>query len=452
MVKEKGEVGDVYIASTGTIYSSDEITPETVENTRQNIYGKGISRRLQSLIFPDEYTLTVIDPDGNIDEEQSTIVSKMCDDVRMWAQMQKAYDDTLWHGVSIFNDVWGKAEDSNAVILKKLRHLPADSFTIAPPGVTTIYARRLQGIALNKEGEVECWQTNSEGKTVLIENAAIIMNPTSRYIDGDPELLPLIPIIDMLKYTWNSQMQQVNRVGAKVLFIKVTEPQPASTKNGNVGDIEYANILLQNWGKDTAFQLRQNMELVDLNIKDDSNNLEVIGALYNMVIDYISPAGFIARQGENGLAGGEKEREKLLSQVISAIHGWIEEQFEILLNRYFTYNSFPPGWHIEISIPSPRIDQTDANLKKAELCLTYKILPPSRVLELLDMDPLTDEEIQELIEFKSAGETGAPGIDENGDFMGQSKKVEDKITAEMTTQINKEFDKLEKPIIKSLGK
>jgi hypothetical protein len=445
--KLNNEIGEVYIASTGgTPYASDDVTPETVEAARLNIYGKGISRRLQSLIFPEEYTIIVEDADGNPDPETANIIDKMCTECRLWANMQKAYDDILWHGISVFNDVWDRDPETNAITIKKLRHLPAESFVNAPPGIPETYALRLAGIVLNKAGEVEYWQTNSRGSVIHIKNAIGIIDPSSRFIDGDPVMLPLIPIIDMLKYTWNSQMQQVNRVGAKILFIKVTNPRGPSTQNGNVGDVEYANTILQNWGKDTAFQLRENMELIDLNITDNSNNLEVISALYNTVVDYISPAGFIARQGENGLAGGEKEREKLLSQVISSIHSWLEEQFEQILQRFFIYNQYPPGWKVFISIPSPRVDKTDSNIKKAELLINNRIAPPSRILELLDMEPLTEEEEQELAEYvNNRAPTGA-------EYIGQNAAIVDRVAAGVEKKLIDNVNKLEQRVMETLAK
>jgi hypothetical protein len=452
MVNQYGEAGDVYISATGQIYSDEDMTPERIEKIRLNVYGKGISTKVQALIFADEPTITVEDPEGNVDEELSQVLQNMYKKARVWSAKQIAYDDILWHGISIFNPVWIKDETSGYIVLDKMRHLPADSFTTAPSTITEIFARRLVGIVLNSKGEVEYWQTNNKGNVVHIKNAASIIDPTSRFIDGDPVMLPLIPIIEMLKYTWNSQMQQVNRVGAKILFIKITNPRPASANNGNVSDVDYATDILRNWGKDTSFLLRDNMEIIDLGIKDDSNNLEVIDKLYDVALDYISPSGLIARRGDSGLAGGEKEREKLLSQKVAAIHSWLEEQFEQILQKFFEYNQFPPGWNVFINIPSPRVDQTATNIQKVDMCMKWKILPPSRALEILELEPLTEEEKAELDSYIEASKgTMDGGLNEAG-FIESKNRTEDIVSRKLEARLHKLLDTLEEDVMAELDR
>ena len=56
-----------------------------------------------------------------------------------------------------------------------------------------------------------------------------------------------------------------------------------------MGDIEYGQEFLQKWGKDTSFLLRDNMEIIELNLKDANNNLEIIDALNFILIDYMTP-------------------------------------------------------------------------------------------------------------------------------------------------------------------
>jgi hypothetical protein len=206
-----------------------------------------------------------------------------------------------------------------------------------------------------------------------------------------------VPIFEMLKYAWNTQMQQVNRTGAKILFIKVIDPQPASAKNGNVSDVKYANKLLQKWGKDTAFQLRGNMELIDPGIKDDSNNLEIIDALNRMIIDYVTPTSLIAREG-GGISGTERQREELLLKYITGVHTWLEDQFEMLLNRYLEYNEYK-DYTLQIHIPSPSIDRSEIELKQAVEGFKAKALTINEIRNRLGVDKLSEEEIEELLDY-----------------------------------------------------
>jgi len=200
----------------------------------------------------------------------------------------------------------------------------------------------------------------------------------------------------MLKFVWDTQMQQSNRTGAKILFIKVTNPEPASTLNNNVSDVAYANEIIQNWGKNTAYQLRGNMELVDPGIKDDSNNLDVIASLQNMVVDYITPTSYITSGAENRLGGSDKQREELILKYIQGVHSWLEDQFEMLLNRYLEYNGYE-GYTCHIHIPSPSVDKSELQLNQANAGFASQSLTINEIRERLGAEALDEEDLGLLI-------------------------------------------------------
>lgn len=150
----------------------------------------------------------------------------------------------------------------------------------------------------------------------------------------------MVSILGMLGFTWNTQMEQVNRVGAKILFMRVKNPQGASTRNNSVSDNDYANAIVKNWGKDTAFVLRENFEIEDVKLTDDSNNLEIIDALNNLIIEYVTPASFISKGQETRLGGNDNAQKELLDNYIRGVHSWLEDQFEMLLMRYLEYNQY----------------------------------------------------------------------------------------------------------------
>jgi len=343
LAKPTQESGTVYVSSAGTYYDSPEITADTIRDFQDNIYGRGLAMKQRHLIFTDEFTFDVVDANGETDAELVQKVTTMCEsqDVNLWPNMIRAYDSVFWWGIALFNDVWDWVD--NEYVLLKLRHLPSYSFrSIAYSGTYEIYSELLRGITLNNEKtEVEYWQVqDSIGLTKKLENVFTVKDPVSDNLAGDSIVLPLIPVFNMLKFVWDTQMQQSNRTGAKILFIKVTDPQQASAMNGNVSDVEYANEIIQNWGKNTAYQLRGNMELIDPGIKDDSNNLDVINALHNLVIDYITPTSYITSNSENRLGGSDKQREELILKYIQGVHSWLENAFESLLQKYLDANEY----------------------------------------------------------------------------------------------------------------
>lgn len=402
------EEGVVYVASGGTYYESPEITADKIVDLLDNIYIRGVIVKQLNLIFQKKYTIEVIDTKTRkVDEELSNTLMAMSEtkDVRLWANMQRAYIDHFTFGIGLYNPVWGvdkeALEPTNDTRLLKLRHLPPETFKTEPSGVQDIYSQILRGIILNAKGETEYWQEPEPGETpVQIKNIFYVKKPTDRGLAGDPIIIPLIPIIEMLRFTWNTEMQQVNRIGAKILFIKVTNPQPASTRNGNKSDVEYANAIIQNWGKDTAFQLRENMELIDLNLKDDSNNLEIIDALNNMIIEYVTPASFISNQQETRLGGNDNAQKELLDNYIKGVHQWLAEQFEMLLMRYLEYNQFQ-GYTVSIKIPEPSHDTEELNRKRAESGFLTQCLDVNERRKLLGHEPKDEAALKEMAKYYS---------------------------------------------------
>jgi hypothetical protein len=450
------EEGIVWVSSSGSSYNEPEITIETLEELRDNIYGRGVSIKLRNLIFRDKYTLEVLDAKGEPDEELEKTITAMCDSksVRLWANMQRAYIDVLWAGIGLFNPVW--AYEESEYRLMKLRHLPPHTFGEPwSEGDQKVYSSLLQGISVDEKGELIFVQTDEDGNQKRIENIFYVKDPVADGPGGESIILPIVPFINMLKFVLNTQMQQANRTGAKVLFIRVTDPQPPSAKNKGVGDIEYANILLEKWGKDQAFQLRQNMEIIDPHIKDDANNLEIKEALEAVIIDYIVPTAFIAKKG-NVLGGSETARDELLNKFIDGIQSWIEDQFEMLLNKYLEYNQYT-DYTVHINIPSPSIDRSDIEIKEAEVGFKTQSLSKNEIRKRLNADNLSDDEIEQLLEeYKKLvpqsqmPETGRGAMETEE---AKIKKVETVEKVEKTTEelLEEAAERLTMNIISQLG-
>lgn len=442
------EEGVVYVASTGDYFTSPEINAEKLTNLRQNVYGRGLSIKQKNLIFSDKYNLTIKDDKGEVDEELSTRITQMCEaeDVRLWAKMQLAYINIFWYGAALFNPVWGY--EDNEYRLLKLRSLPSETFATPPLGENQIYSQILQGIVWDKDKkQIRFYQSdeNSFDPTEL-KNIFMIKDPTASDLAGESIVLPLVPVLEMVKFVWQAQMQQSNRIGAQLLFIKVTDPQPASNLNGNVSDVEYANNLLQSWNKNTAFQLRENMELIDPGLSDTSNNLEVIDALHSLMIDYLTPTSFIARGQSTPIVGSsDKQREELLLQYISGVHEWLEDQFEMLLQKYLDYNEYK-GYTISLEIPTPEIDKSELKLKQVAEGVKGKALFPNEIRERLGAEALSEEDLEKLAEYyERIGPTEAPM-----GFLQVTHQNENVRTGKFEQELEEISDELAEDILKAL--
>lgn len=401
-IKNTKEEGNIYISSDGEIYDEPEITVETIKKFLDNIYGRGVVTKLQNMVFSTKYDLVVYNDKNEEDDELTQRMKSMCaaKDVKLWYKMIAGYGDIIPYGAAFYNPVW--EWEGNEYVLKKLRLLPAYSFDTPPLNATKTYTNLLKGVYLNDENVIEFWQRQTDYdyyEPVQLYNVMMVKNPGAAGISGQSQMVPLVSILQMLKFVWSAQIQQSNRIGAKILFIKVTNPQPASSKNGNVSDIAYANKILKEWGKNKAFQLRENMELIDPKLTDDSNNLEVISTLTNMIIDYIAPTSFLT-SGDKGnrLGGSDTARQELIYRYIEGVQQWITDGFEEIINVYFEANKLE-GYRAEIIIPTPEVDKTQLKIKQAELAIKGKIASMNELREKLGFEVADDAKVQEILDF-----------------------------------------------------
>jgi hypothetical protein len=447
--KQTKESGTVFISNVGTYYSSPSINADTIHDLQLNVYASGLAKKQQHLIFTDEYTLEVKDPKGETDAELTQAMTTMCEAqaVNLWPNMIRAYNSVFWWGIALYNDVWEWVD--NTYTLTALRHLPSYSFRVSSYSSIDVYSEILEGITLNN-GEVEYWQVKDSTEIPKkLDYVFAVKDPVSDKLAGDPIILPLIPVINMLKFVWDTQMQQSNRTGAKILFIKVTDPQPASEANGNISDVEWANEIIENWGKNTAYQLRGNMELLDPGIKDDSNNLDVINALSNMLIDYITPTSYITSNSENRLGGSDKQREELILKYIQGVHSWIENAFESLLQKYLDANGYD-GYRCYIEIPAPSVDNSQLMLDQARAGFDTQTLSKNEIRKRLGAEELDDEGIESLLKEYESVQT--PLMFSNAETLTDTRDTEvpiEETTIEANIQIAAE--KLAEDVIKALG-
>lgn len=401
-VKATQETGVSYISSTGVHYKAPDISVERILAFMDNVYAKGLARKQLHLIFNDPFTLEVYDAGGKLDEGIANDMMRMCvtREVALWSKIKMTWVDYFWMGPALFNEVWDY-DEHGVYMLQKLRHLPASSFDTAPDNAPLkVYSELLQGIFINDKGDVEYWQVQgSDGQPKRVKNVTMITEPTSVKLTGEPVILPLIPVISMLKFVWDTQMQQANRTGAKILFIKITDPMPATPENNMVSDMAHAKAILKYWGKNTGFPLRGNMEIIDPHIKDDASNLEIISTLNQMLIDYISPINFLSA-GDDGarLGGSDDQRLRMILRWISSIHDWLEDAFSDILQTYLDANKYV-DYTVRVVIPTPEVDTTETNIRKADIGLKAKVLGPNELRMLLGHREVSEDELQEIAEY-----------------------------------------------------
>jgi len=387
------EEGVVWVSSTSVYYESPEITADKIRDYSRNIYGADLTQKLRSILFTEKYSIEVFGPNGEPDEALAKRLTLMFDqqNVRFWPKMQMAWIDTAWWGAALFNPVWEWI--GNEYWLTKLRRLPPESFTIAPTEIQYIYSHILQGITLNEKGEAVFYQTDATidaGVPKPLSNVFMLTDPSTGELAGRPNFLPLIPIIGMLDFCWQAQMQKINRVGSPPILIKVVNPQG--------DDVDYAQKFLNNWGKDTQMQLRQNMETVDLKLVDNDAALATIDALWGIINRYGSPTSLISQGEDRTLIGGSNQAElELMMAYIRGIHSWLCEGFERLLQTYLDANGYV-GYTVRIYLPTPSTDKAEIWLKQAQQLFQMKAGTLNELRDLLERDELDEDGKQELMD------------------------------------------------------
>lgn len=390
------------LVSTGDFYTKPNIDVGEIKKLRDDIYIAGVVKKQKNLIFNEKYHIEVEDvKTRKVDEELSNTIFDMCESksVQLWASMAWTYDNLFHYGISTFNPVWKPNKEFGDIRLEKLKWLPPESFKTLPQGQQTIYSPILQGIVPDKDGELSFYQEPELDKTPeLIKNVFYVKNPSDPGFAGNPIIVPCIAILGMLGFTWNTQMEQVNRVGAKILFMQVTNPTNATTNRFK--SLDYANDILAKWGKDTAFAIPDNFTPVDLKMTDDLSNLAVIDKLDELISKYVNPAAFLTDNQTNKLGGNDGAKLEMHDNYVKGWHSMISEQYEILLNNYLIYNEYE-GYRVHIKIPPPTHSTRADDREDAVSGFLTQSLFPNEIRKLLRQPSLADADLAKLAAYYS---------------------------------------------------
>jgi hypothetical protein len=418
---QQSEEGTVYVTSFGKTFTEGRLDAEKVSKYLENVYLAGALDKQQRTLFRNKKDFTVqgIGPDKKVDEELTQRLTSMCltADVDGWFNSQIAWRESASWGPALFNPVWGY-EGSEWVLLK-LRHLPSETFqrsgySSAFTSFRSVTNPLLPGIALNDAQQVEFWQTQLDGQVRGLKNVFMMTDPVRiGWLGGKPLIKPIIPVVTMLDFAWVGQMQQNNRLGAGGLFyIKVTNPQ----KN----DREYAQRIIQNISRGVAYQLRENMEFVNLGLNATTVSLDTINALDKLLANYFSPSGSISKEGT--LIGGSNQAEyELYLSYIEGQQSWVAASFERMLAPYLAMNGYDK-YSIVFGLPTPSVDRSELYLKLVQTGFDKKTMDLNERREILskihELSEKTPEEIQTMAEeFKLL--SGAPVIDPSVIQQGQ---------------------------------
>ena len=394
--------GITILVSSGEQIEAMEITADRLYDLQQhNMYAQSVLKDQLHLVFSDDPVISVLDANGELAEDATNDLRHMitAPAVNLWQKNRLLYSDIFFYGSWLSNPVWDWVD--NLYSLQELNYLPASSFGTVPSDYQgkTAYSLILKGIILNGE-EVEYWQTQQDGMTtkqVQVKNIFHVRNPDTPELAGLPIIMPVLPYLRMLSYSWDTQMQVVNRAGAPIMALYITNPRPASDQNGNVSDIDYGNEIIQNWGKDTAYLPRDNMRMEILDVKLTGTAKQTIEMLEKAIYAYFSPKGLIQTSEGKLIGGSERSAQELILQYTRSIHKWIANALRELLQPFLDANGYEDHT-LQIKLPLPTFSQPDIEMQQAKIGFETKSLTINERRALLGLPALNDEETQKLIE------------------------------------------------------
>jgi len=386
--------GVVWVASTGITWKETPVTVEKLKKYAEGPYGDALTQKQRNLIFRGQPTITALDPKGEPDPEASQWLTAMAQEpaVSLYYAMQRDWFGTFWYGPGLSSI--GMAWQGNEYRVTEIRYLPPDSFSTQPTAVEVkAYNPILPGIVLTKEGTVEYHQVQDETSLapVKVDNVFEVHDPIRPELGSRPTVLAVTSVFAMLDYLWAAQMQRCHRVGAPLLFIKIHGARTRKQLGGKVpGDVEYAKLILKNWGKNTGYALRENMELIDPHITDTADNLETIEVLSRLLKDHFSPSSMIAKEG-NTIGGSSSSEAELLAAYVGGIQSWLEAAYVPLFQGALEETGWR-GYRVEIDLPDLQFDKTDQEVKIAESSFKTRASTRAERRALYHLPPLDDEQ------------------------------------------------------------
>lgn len=451
------EQGVIYISSaTGNIYTSPKIDISKIKELLQNPYIVSKLEKRTITFFPERVKIEALDPKQNIDPDVTQIMQNMCEseDVRLSDRVIQGDNSAYCYGIGVYNPVWMRK--GGKILLQKLRHLSTWSFATAPTlrASTETWSSLLPGILLGTDGNPEYWQRKDSitTETEQITNVMVVRDPKDESLAGDSDLIPLVSVIEMIKFVLNTEMQVINRSGAPIFFIKIENPRSADDPYcDGVSDVDFANLIIKNASKDNAYTLRDNMTVVTVPFDPKKDNLATEATLKAIIDDYFSISNQISKNGT--LIGGSTIPEfKLLTQAIKGRHNWLLAPFESMLNQYFVLNGYPEGWTVRLTIPLWEEDKTELKLKQGDAAWKWGVAGPDELRLLAGLEPADPKKWAEIDKFYSSRvQTPAQFSKHVHQFSEGEGEPLDPLAAELAGKLEDDIDKLSKDILKGLA-
>jgi hypothetical protein len=405
------ESGVVYVYDSGlTKWSDPTLDIDKIKQMMRNPYLKKPVTQLMNLLFPHgDLVITVLDDEEHEDEEAAKKLRKMfrSKDCNVKKLAKRCWLSWFYWGPFCYNVVYDKALDSDGwQVIKAIRHLPSETFAGYPQhsfngSKLVSQSELLPGISLYSDDAIRYFQIQDNGKTVPLSNVKHEAPPND--LSGDPAGMPIcyvvLSLVEMLNFAWACQRQRLQRVGAPSIFLIVTDPQERTdaATGRKVNDLEYAQEVLTNWGRNNLFPLLGNMEAVPIPTNESDSAMETINSLAKLINDQWSPIGLISTEGSSKIGGGDNAGLDLLRSFRSGFLDPVSEIFVSIAEEFLEYNGYV-GYYVYIKFPefNPKNDEVD--LRRAQEGRAARTISKNEHRTLLGLERATEKDLDAFAE------------------------------------------------------
>lgn len=399
---------------TSWLALNQEITAHKLYNLMGHWAMRGVLQKQLNMIFtetPDRTIRIAVTNDQNkVDEISSELEYRLHKQmvlnqrVDLFRKMRFCFFDAFGYGMNINSWLWKR--HGNELCLDALVRLPAQTFDYPPIGQPLVFSPVLQGITLARDpstgmnmGEIQFWQRQSVFNFYprLLDKKSLfwVKDPVGNELAGDPLCRPIVPIVEGMSYSFNKHMQYINRKGAPFMFIKVTSPQGPNAFNGYVGDIDYANQILQYASSDNKYVLRPNMMIETVDFHDgqgtESVGMKTVQILHEIIVDYFTPKGAVTQNRGASLGNNSKGATDLYRDYVQGLQGWLSREWSRIPQMYLDANGYE-GYTATIEFPQAEEERSDILLKQGISGGQLGLADPIAVLKKLEYDIDIDED------------------------------------------------------------
>lgn len=407
------ESGIVYVYDGGLVHWSDpKLNVNTIKKMMRNPYMHRPVTQLMNLLFPHaDPVITVMDDTDHEDDEVAKKLRRMfrTPECNLKTLAKRCWLSWFYWGPFVYNIVYDSVPDEDGwKMIKAFRHLPSETFSnycLGIPGKENLQivcrSELLPGISRYSDGNIYYCQTNYLGTVDVLQNVSHVAPPND--LSGDPAGMPLcyvaLSLIEMLNFCWACQRQRVSRVGAPSIFIVVEDPQErvdAST-GSKINDLDYAQDVLKNWGKNNMFPLLGNMKPVPIPANESDSAMETISQLAKLINDQWSPLGLITTEGSSKIGGGDAAGLDLLRSFRSGFLDPVAELFVSVAEEWLRYNGYV-GYTVSIKFPEFDPKNGELDLRRAQEGRAARVISKNEHRALLGLESVTEEDLDDFKE------------------------------------------------------